>query len=184
MRLSHRGGTEPALATILSVHDHAVAAVIDGNAYTDGGRTPWRERIRVRVKPEGRAEFESEATVRHHSSFACEARDTYVLYDPEHPERCDIDYDRLEKEFGLTNLSCFPSPSDGVSALHDVPTSVPQSPEPAAESSSNQGEAPVDADPTLDQIARLDELHRSGTLTDAEFAELKSRVIGRDADPG
>jgi hypothetical protein len=133
MRLSHKDRTERAVATIISVQDHTLANLIDGNQYTDGGRTPWREGIRVRVKPEGGAEFDSEATVRHHSSFACEARGTYVLYDPEHPEHCDIDYDRLEREFGLTDLSCFPAPQDGVNALRTVPPSAAVQPAPRTE---------------------------------------------------
>jgi hypothetical protein len=176
MRLSHEGRTERAVATIVSVHDHTVANLIDGNQYTDGGRTPWRELIRVRVKPEAGVEFDSEATVRHHSSFACEARDTYVLYDPAHTERCDIDYDRLEHEFGLTDLSCFPSPDDGVSAARTVPAAAPAAPALAAE------DPPADMDTTIGRLARLDEMHRSGGLTDEEFAELKSRVISRDVD--
>jgi hypothetical protein len=182
MRLSHRGHTERAVATIISVHDHTLSSLIDGNQYTDDGRTPWRELIRVRVKPEGRGEFDSEATVRHHSSFACEARDTYVLYDPEHPERCDIDYDRLEHEFGLTNLSCFPSPNDGGSALHTVPPATPRQPARTEGTAPSEDPPPSDTDATIEQIARLDKMHRNGTLTDEEFADLKSRVIGRDAE--
>jgi hypothetical protein len=110
-----RARTERAVARIVAVHDPKI--ILDGNLYSDGGHTPIGERVSLRVRPEGGSEFDSEAKIRAHSSFAFENRDTYVLYDADKPDHCDIDYDRLEEEFGLTDLTCFPIPADGVSAL-------------------------------------------------------------------
>lgn len=162
MNRFHRAQTERAVATILSVHDPKF--LIDGNPYSSGGRTPIGERIRVRVKPDGQSEFESEARVRAHSSFAIENRDTYVLYDPAEPDRCAIDYERLQQEFGLTNLTCFPSDADGVDARP-----VPAASDPASESPGT--------DPLVAGLTQLVELHESGSLTDAEFAEAKARLL-------
>jgi hypothetical protein len=44
--------------------------------------------------------------------------------------------------------------------------------------------APPDSGPAardpLDDLARIGELHESGVLTDAEFAELKRRLLGTE----
>jgi Short C-terminal domain len=58
--------------------------------------------VRLRVLPDGQPEFDSEARVWGMDAVQQLAvgRDTYVLYDPEHPSRCDIDRDRLRDEFG------------------------------------------------------------------------------------
>jgi hypothetical protein len=160
MSLLHRGRTTSALATIVTVHDLKVN--IAGNPYGDGGRTPVGETIGVRVKPDGEAEFDSEAHVRHGSSFALEHHDTYVLYDPEHPEHCEIDEKRLETEFGMTNLSCFPDP----------PGAARPDPEPDAEP-----EPETAADGMVDNLEQLAELHANGTLTDQEFGAAKARLV-------
>jgi hypothetical protein len=163
----HRARTEKAQATILSVHDPKF--LIDGNPYSGGGRTPIGERIRVRVKPEGGSEFESEAKVRAHSSFAVENRETYVLYDPDAPDRCDIDYERLEQEFGRTELTCFPAP-DPVPDSPDAPSSTPESDS-------------AEEDPIVAGLTQIDVLHKTGGLSDAEFAAAKARLLGA-TDPG
>jgi hypothetical protein len=158
----HRARTEKAQATILSVHDPKF--LIDGDPYSGGGRTPIGERIRVRVKPQGGSEFESEARVRAHSSFAVEHRETYVLYDPDAPERCEIDYERLVQEFGYTKLSCFPKPD---------PKPEPRGPIASTPESDSAGGGPLVAG-----LTQLDELHKSGGLSDAEFAAAKARLLG------
>jgi hypothetical protein len=158
----HRARTEKAQATILSVHDPKF--LIDGDPYSGGGRTPIGERIRVRVKPQGGSEFESEAKVRAHSSFAVEHRETYVLFDPDAPEHCEIDYERLEQEFGLTKLTCFPK-SD--------PTPDPPGPMSSTPESNSAAE-----DPLVAGLTQLDELHKTGGLSDAEFAAAKARLLG------
>jgi hypothetical protein len=60
-------------------------------------------RIRVRVIPDdGGPEFESEASAwGGDEQHLVEGHWTYVRYDPEHSGQCDIDGDRLKKEFGL-----------------------------------------------------------------------------------
>jgi hypothetical protein len=52
--------------------------------------------------PDDQPEFASEARVWGMDAVQqlAAGRDTYVLYDPEHPSRCDIDRERLRDEFG------------------------------------------------------------------------------------
>jgi Short C-terminal domain len=59
-------------------------------------------KVRLRVMPEGQQGFDSEARVWGMDAVQqlAPGRDTYVLYDPEHPSHCDIDRDRLRNEFG------------------------------------------------------------------------------------
>jgi hypothetical protein len=184
-----RARTERAVARIVAVHDLKI--ILDGNPYSGGGRTPIGERVSLRVRPKGRSEFDSEAKVRVHSSFAFENRDTYVLYDPGKPEHCDIDYDRLEKEFGLTKLTCFPIPADGVSALrwgpHAPSTLEPQSSTPVSAARAEDAEpAPAlqdapsgESDPLVSGLTQLHELHRAGGLSDEEFAVAKARLLDK-----
>ena len=163
--------------------------IILENQYSRGGHTPIGEHVSLRVRPEDRSEFDSEAKIRAHSSFAFENRDTYVLYDPDRPEHCDIDYDRLEEEFGLTKLTCFPIPADGVSALrwgpHAPSTLEPQSSTPAsaprvAEPAPVLQDAPsAESDPLASGLTQLDELHRAGALSDDEFAVAKARLLDK-----
>jgi hypothetical protein len=184
-----RARTERAVARIVAVHDPKI--ILDGNPYSGGGRTPIGERVSLRVRPEGGSEFDSEAKIRAHSSFAFENRDTYVLYDPGKPEHCDIDYDRLEEEFGLTKLTCFPIPADGVSALrwgpHAPSTLEPQSSSPVsaprvgdADPSPALQDAPSgESDPLVSGLTQLHELHRAGELSDDEFAVAKARLLDK-----
>jgi Short C-terminal domain len=168
--LLHRGRTASAVATILSVHDPKFN--LAGNPYGDGGRSPVGEKIRVRVRPDGQPAFESEAHVRSGSSFPLEGHDTYVLFDPESPDHCEIDYERLSTEFGETSLASFPpsASDDGAKGGAGSGTSTEQS-EPAPEA------AP---DEMVDGLAKLGVLHANGTLTDEEFTAAKARLLAPD----
>ena len=67
-----------------------------------GGGRSIEAKVRLRVMPDGEPEFNSEARVWGMDAVQHLAlgRDTYVLYDPEHTSRCDIDRERLRAEFG------------------------------------------------------------------------------------
>jgi hypothetical protein len=73
--------------------------------------------LRLRVVPDdGLPEFESSLAVWRGDQGHFDALHwTYVRYDPDHPDRCEIDGDRLEKEFGLV---------DGHKRRNTVPISV------------------------------------------------------------
>jgi hypothetical protein len=99
-----------------------------------------------------------------------------VIYDPEHPERCEIDFDRLRKEFkhqGGAGLAAFPGwRVDDLRAEESAARGADVSPPAAA--------AAADEDlPT--QLAKLNELHTTGALTDDEFTTAKARLLGQQA---
>ena len=78
---------------------------------------PLRSKVRLRVVPDdGLPEFESSlATWRGDQGHFDALHWTYVRYDPDHQERCEIDRERLEQEFG---------PVDGHKRRNTVPISV------------------------------------------------------------
>jgi hypothetical protein len=78
---------------------------------------PVRSKLRLRVVPDdGLPEFESSLAVSRGDQGHFDALHwTYVRYDPDHPQRCQIDSDRLEQEFG---------PVDGHKRRNTVPISV------------------------------------------------------------
>ena len=83
----------------------------------DAEGLPVRSRLRLRVVPDdGLPEFESSLAVWRGDQGHFDALHwTYVRYDPTHPDRCEIDSDRLEQEFG---------PVDGRKRRNTVPISV------------------------------------------------------------
>lgn len=104
---------------------------------------------------------------------------TYVRYDPDHPERCEIDDERLAKEFGSLDNGkqriLIPKEVSGewfkqTATAADTPT-PPKLPA--------THEAALAADGLVADLSRLADLHAAGTLSDAEFAEAKARVLGQ-----
>jgi hypothetical protein len=83
----------------------------------DAEGLPVRSKLRVRVVPDdGLPEFESSLAVWRGDQGHFDALHwTYVRYDPDHQDRCEIDTARLEEEFG---------PVDGDKRRNTVPISV------------------------------------------------------------
>jgi len=141
-------------------------------------------RIHVRVTPEESGpDFESQATViGGEESYLAEGHWTYVLFDPQHPESCHLDVDRLMKEFG---------PADGKKRC-TIPQwwaeekfeGVVQDPKQITVTSGGGQDSGDGASGTQDVVTGLQnlaQLHATGALTDAEFAEAKARLL---AEPG
>jgi hypothetical protein len=129
--------------------------------------------VPMRVVPDGKPEFES--TIRMWAGGDLDrlpppGRQTYVLYDPAHPEHCQIDHDRLLKEFGprydgKPNMAIPHEPTDGQQPVSWTSASV-ATPAPEHE-----------PDDVVGGLAKLSEMHANGTLTDSEFAEAKTRLL-------
>jgi hypothetical protein len=141
------------------------------------GRGPETSRTRettaeVTVKPEGAPEFE--ATVLTDRPGLRGGGETYVVYDPENPNRCEIDFDRLQREFkhqGGRGLAAFPGwRVDDIRAAEAAARGAVVPPPAVAASVTRDQDLPA-------QLATLSELHDSGTLTDAEFAAAKERML-------
>jgi hypothetical protein len=132
--------------------------------------------VRLRVVPDGQPEFDSEAHVTGRADvdrlpLPRKGHQTYVLYDPGHPEHCEIDRDRLRTEFADKHLLSIPQwvTEERQAKLPDSaggPAATPAAPSPAGLT-----------DEMVAGLAKLGELHENGTLTDAEFAEAKARLL-------
>ena len=145
-------------------------------------------RIRVRVTPDDAGpQFESGARAwGGDEEHLVEGHWTYVLYDPEHPGQCDIDGDRLMKEFG---------PGKGKKRRTSIPQwwakekfeGVVQDPEqivvvsnPGSQHPAESGTGSGDVVTGLKDLAQL---HASRALSDVEFAEAKSRLLAEGRPP-
>jgi hypothetical protein len=74
---------------------------LKGSASPGGPDKVYESKVQVRVAPECQPEFDSEIRIWGGDVQRIQSgRQTYVLYDSEHPEHCDIDRERLTKEFG------------------------------------------------------------------------------------
>ncbi len=98
---------------------------------------------------------------------------TYVLYDSDHPDRCELDKDRLSKEFEPLY-----SGRHRVMVPKEVSDAWFASTAAAAENPA-QSEPPAASDPMVADLSRLADLHAAGTLSDAEFAEAKADLLER-----
>jgi hypothetical protein len=170
---SHRTSTGRALvvkADALTVHN--------GPAWA-GTESTLHAKIAIRVTPDdGGPQFDSRASAwGGDEEHLVHGHWTYVLYDPEQPDECDIDSDRLTQEFGKV---------DG----HKQRTSVPQwvSDEWADKAAGRAPRVPtILSSPSAGSaaapqgiVAGLDELvalHAAGTLSDAEFSAAKSQLL-------
>ncbi len=143
-----------------------------------------RSKLRVQVTPDdGGSEFESdvgawggdqEHLVRGHW--------TYVLYDPEQPDGCDIDSDRLVKEFGKvdgkkrrTSVPQWVSDEWTKHSLDPVDERRARA-APIADTAQGAESAPG-SDGIVAGLKDLAQLHAGGALSDAEYAEAKSRLL-------
>lgn len=162
-----------ARAQLAEFHDSFKGAVNPG-----GSGTAHHTSFQMRVTPEdGKPQFESQMSVWGGDADRLQAgRWTYVCFDPGKPERCELDKDRFATEFEL---------------LYDGKHRVMVLEE--ASSTWSENAAPVDArawsehapepDPRVGDLSRLADLRASGTLSDAEFAAAKARLLNQ-ANPG
>ena len=200
---SKRGGSATGRARIIDAKGLTVP--VGDHVATHDVRL--RTKISVRVTPDdGGPEFESQtsigsatlglaATLAGKKSDADqehidECHETYVTYDPEHPEQCEIDLDRLEREFGRTSkgqrrtvIPLRTDPAERLArskALADGTFDPGEESEPAANTRTwtpSEDERPAAAPDIAAQLKVLVEMHASGALSDAEFAEAKSRAL-------
>lgn len=100
---------------------------------------------------------------------------TYVLYDPAHPGKCEIDSERLEREFGAIERP------DGEQRRLAIPYQ-----ESLAVNVTRAGVAqalpgmtrPAEGADDVGKLSELAELHASGALSNEEFAAAKARLLG------
>jgi Short C-terminal domain len=127
----------------------------------------------LRVAPEdGQPEFESRLSAWGNDANRLRpGRWTYVLYDPDHPDRCELDKDRLAKEFEplYDHKHRVMVPKD-VSAAWFKTTATVGDPLPPPNPASGD---------IVGDLSRLGDLRAAGTLTEAEFAAAKSRLLGQ-----
>jgi Short C-terminal domain len=112
---------------------------------------------------------------------------TYVRYRADQPQRCEIDKDRLTQEFGelyggKQRLLIPRETSDGwfaQPATTEPPAAPPAAaPEPsAAADAATVAEAPPEG--LVAELAQLAQLRDAGSLSEAEFAAAKARLLGQ-----
>lgn len=161
-----------ARAQFANVHDAGLKNQLGNGAITES--SSLHSACRMRVTPEnGQPEFESQLSVwGNDANYTEVGRWTYVLYDPDRPDHCEIDKDRLAKEFGLRGDGKRPHyiPKDPGHPEVKITGPVADTPAPPVPAS-----AP---DALVTDLARLADLRAAGTLNDAEFAEAKARLLG------
>jgi hypothetical protein len=160
----------------------------------------------MRVTPEnGEAEFESQMSVWGNDADRLQAgRWTYILYNPEKPDTCDLDKDRLAKEFGADRhghpvmvprdvSSGWSHSGSGGSAATSPPASEAKedrmarmmalASDPAARQKLMQEQTAASAPPAparpdiTEQLSKLADLRDRGVLTEAEFAAEKAKLL-------
>jgi len=159
-----------ARAQLGEFHDSLKGAVNPG-----GSGTAHHTTFHLRIAPEnGDPQLESEISVWGGDAERLQpGRWTYVLYDPDKPDRCDLDKDRLAKEFdplynGKHRVMVPKEVSDEWFKNTATLAGAPASPEPASE-----------PDGLVADLSRLADLRAAGTLSDAEFEAAKARLLGQ-----
>ncbi len=157
----------------LSTHHDVGGASIrqDGIGQSSSLHTTFQLRV---IPVNGEPEFASQMSVwGNDANHLQPGRWTYVQYDPDHPDRCELDKDRLAKEFdplydGRRRVMVPKDVSDAwfksTGADADAPALSEPAPEPAG---------------LVADLARLADLRAAGTLSEAEFAAAKARLIGQ-----
>jgi hypothetical protein len=162
----------------------------------------------MRVAPEnGQPEFESQMSVWGNDADRLQpGRWTYVLYNPEKPDSCDLDKDRLAKEFGagrhghpvmvprdVSNAwlqsgsgdsgAASPSEPEGkdvrmarMMTLASDPAARQKLMQEQTAASAPQAAAPATLDIT-EQLTKLADLRDRGALSEAEFASEKAKLL-------
>lgn len=155
-------------------------------------------KVRLRVLPDGQPEFDSETRVRGMDAVQQLAvgRETYVLYDPKHPEHCDIDRERLREEFGprrdghdrvviLTAMQA--SFEEKMSARASDPAAYAQHRQEMlaraaalqADPAAAQQQATAPRPDIATQLTKLADLRDRGVLSEEEFAAEKAKLLSQ-----
>ncbi|HEX4107924.1 MAG TPA: SHOCT domain-containing protein [Solirubrobacteraceae bacterium] len=153
--------------------------------YTTGKGASLHSKIRVRVTPDdGGSQFESVASAwGGDQEHLVRGHWTYVLYDREQRDGCDIDGDRLANEFGRdgkkrrTSVPKWVSDEwteEAVKSADGQPTAAPSAEIPRS------AESPPGSEDMVAGLKDLAQLHATGALNDVEYAEAKSRLLARD----
>jgi hypothetical protein len=178
-------------AQVIDTHDSLVSRNSLGHQGGVTATSPSHSTIQLRVTPDdGQPAFEAEL-----SRWGDAAKYyfrvgswTYVRYDPDKPDRCDVDKDRLVQEFGhrdpdyvLTvpkNVSDQWSSAFGPSRpdqFGSVPVAL-RGPDPALPPA-DPADPPSVSDSMVSDLSRLADLRATGALSDDEFAEAKARLL-------
>jgi hypothetical protein len=156
--------------------------------YTPTGGATLHTRVWVRVTPDdGGPEFESQASAwGGDEEHLVEGHETYVRFDPNHRESCDIDRDRLEREFGRVagkRRTAIPGWVTAERAAEqkartDGTLKPGEKFDPLANVriSSTEDQRPT-GDDVVTGLSDLIAMHAKGVLTDSEFAEAKARLL-------
>jgi Short C-terminal domain len=161
-------GTVSARAQLTTFHDSKLLA---GSVNPGGSNKSLHSTFVMRVTPEGGgAEFESHMSVWGNDADHLQpGRWTYVRYNPDKPDRCDLDKDRLEKEFG--------------SEFRKHPVMVPRevsgewSNGQTAGAAASRPQTPPAKPDVTDQLTKLADLRDRGALTQAEFEDQKAKLL-------
>jgi hypothetical protein len=104
---------------------------------------------------------------------------TYVRYNPDQPEHCEIDKDRLATEFGLlyNGKQRILIPKEASDEWFKSTGTGPDAPQPPAASPPRETASAPEG--LVADLSRLADLRAAGTLSDAEFTEAKARVLGQ-----
>jgi hypothetical protein len=110
---------------------------------------------------------------------------TYIRYAPDDQGHCDIGIDRLAKEFGPTDEGKrrMTMPSDRARRRGSESSGGPRIESRSGVSLRFLPQPATASDGLTTELSRLAELHASGGLTDAEFAEAKPQILAR-GEPG
>jgi Short C-terminal domain len=197
-------GTVSARAQLTTFHDSKLLA---GSVNPGGSNKSLHSTFVMRVTPEdGGAEFESHMSVWGNDADHLQpGRWTYVRYDPNKPDHCDLDKDRLQKEFGSEfnkhpvmaprevggEWSGGPAASAGqpagdatqsrqekLMALARDPAAMQQFiADQRAAAGAAQPPAASPAPDVTDQLTKLADLRDRGALTQAEFDAEKAKLL-------
>jgi hypothetical protein len=179
--------TVSARAYVLDVHEsRLLRGMSASDPYQQASGKSEHTKFQLRITPpDGGLEFESEASVWGEAGLLRSGRMTYVRYAPDDPSHCDIDIDRLAKEFGPKDEGKrrMTMPSDRARRRGSESSSGPRIENRSGVNLPFLPQPATASDGLTTELSRLAELHASGGLTDAEFAAAKSQILAR-GEPG
>jgi hypothetical protein len=175
--------TVSARAYVLDVHEsHLLRGFSTNDPYQQASGKSEHTKFQMRITPpDNGPEFESEASVWGEVGMLRSGRMTYVRYTPEDPSHCDIDIDRLAKEFGPRDEGKrrMTIPPDRARGRGTEGSSGPRIENRSGVSLPFLQQPATASDGLATELTRLAELHASGALTDAEFATAKSQLLAQ-----
>jgi hypothetical protein len=158
----------------LTTHHDAVGAHIQQDGISQSSSVHTTMALRV-IPDDGQPEFGSQLSAWGNDANRLQpGRWTYVLYDPDHPDRCELDKDRLAKEFEplYDRKHRVMVPKEVSAGWFPTTAAVADAPVPPTPTSEPDG--------LVGDLSRLGDLRAAGTLTEAEFAAAKARLLGQD----